>query len=308
MGQSAIAAGAMKFEISHRTAYTYRTPVVQSHHLVHLKPRSTLVQSVIRHSLMIEPAPVSQTEFTDVFGNSTSLLRIDEQHTEFVVHARSTVGIISCPPPALDQGIAWDKLDQLSVQADQPVDTEVRQYACRSRHAVTSHDIRAFGLASFPAGRPVLAGAMHLTRRIFEDFTFDPKATDVSTPVGRVLEIRRGVCQDFAHLAIAALRSIGLPSRYVSGYLMTRPPPGRAKLKGADASHAWLSVWSPEIGWVDFDPTNGIMPTGEHITLAYGRDYDDISPINGVLLGGGEQTMSVAVDVEPVECRETLNG
>lgn len=139
---------------------------------------------------------------------------------------------------------------------------------------------------------------MHLTRRIFEEFTFDPKATDISTPVARVLETRRGVCQDFAHLAIAAHRALGIPARYVSGYLMTRPPPGQAKLKGADASHAWLSVWSGAQGWVDFDPTNGIIPKGEHITLAYGRDYDDISPISGVLLGGGDQSMSVAVDVE----------
>jgi transglutaminase-like putative cysteine protease len=141
---------------------------------------------------------------------------------------------------------------------------------------------------------------MHLTRRIFEDFAFDATATDVSTPVARVLEMKRGVCQDFAHLAIAAHRALGIPARYVSGYLMTRPPPGQVKLKGADASHAWLSVWSPEQGWVDFDPTNGIIPGGEHITLAYGRDYEDISPISGVLLGGGDQTMSVAVDVEPV--------
>jgi transglutaminase-like putative cysteine protease len=300
VGKGAVTAGNMKFEVSHRTAYAYRAPVAQSHHLVHLKPRATATQSVFHHSLLIEPAPVSQTEITDVFGNSTSLLRIEDQHAEFVVHARSTVATTPLSPPVLDQGAAWETVACQPTRAGAPVDIEVRQFVCRSRHAAVSHDIRKFGLASFPAGRPVLAGAMHMARRIFEDFTFDPKATDVSTPVGRVLEIKRGVCQDFAHLAIAALRSIGLPARYVSGYLMTRPPPGQVKLKGADASHAWLSVWSPEAGWIDFDPTNGLIPIGEHITLAYGRDYDDISPLNGVLLGGGDQTMSVAVDVEPV--------
>lgn len=300
MGARAVAARAMKFEISHRTAYAYRAPVAQSHHLVHLKPRTTPTQSVLHHSLLIEPAPVSQTEITDVFGNNASLLRIDEQHAEFIVHARSTVVTTPPPPAVLDQGAGWEAVAQQPAGAGGLVDLELRQFSCRSRHAIASHDIRKFALQSFPPGRPVLLGAMHMTRRIYEDFAFDPKATDVSTPVGRVLEIKRGVCQDFAHLAIAAARSIGVPARYVSGYLMTRPPPGQPKLKGADASHAWLSVWSPEAGWVDFDPTNGIVPIGEHITLAYGRDYDDISPINGVLLGGGDQTMSVAVDVEPI--------
>ena len=300
MGQDAVAAGAMKFEVSHRTTYTYRAPVAQSHHLIHLKPRPTQTQSVIHHSLLIEPAPVSLTEITDVFGNSASLLRIEDAHTEFIVHARSTVAMTPQPPPVLDQGTAWEAIARLADRTSEAIDIDVRQFNCRSRHAAVSHDIRKFALLSFPPERPVLAGAMHLTRRIFEEFVFDPKATDVSTPVARVLEIKRGVCQDFAHLAIAALRSIGVPARYVSGYLMTRPPPGQVKLKGADASHAWLSVWSPEAGWVDFDPTNGIVPVGEHITLAYGRDYDDISPINGVLLGGGDQRMSVAVDVEPI--------
>ena len=140
---------------------------------------------------------------------------------------------------------------------------------------------------------------MTLTRHMFEEFSFDPAATDISTPVQKVLETKRGVCQDFAHLAIAALRSLRLPARYVSGYLLTRPPPGEVKLKGADASHAWISVWAPGSGWVDFDPTNGIIPSGEHITIGWGRDYEDICPIGGVLLGGGDQTMSVSVDVEP---------
>lgn len=300
MDAGTLATRHMRLEVSHRTSYQYRSPVAQSHHALHLRPRQLSRQKVVHHSLLIEPAPVSSIEMTDYFGNSTQLLRIDEQHTEFVVHARS---VIEVSAPQMPQLAESPPLDRAAVQArpnEAPRNVEVSEFVCRSRHVPVSHDIRSFAEASFSSNRSVFEGALHLTRRIFEDFTFDARATDVSTPVARVLEIRRGVCQDFAHLAIAALRSLGLPARYVSGYLMTRPPPGQAKLKGSDASHAWLSVWVPEFGWVDFDPTNGIIPSGEHITVAYGRDYEDISPISGVLLGGGDQTMSVAVDVEPL--------
>ena len=290
----------MKFEVSHRTSYQYRAPVAQSHHTVHLCPRRLPGQTVVRHSLLIEPAPVSRNEITDVFGNKVILLRIEDEHTEFVVHARSTIEIAKPTPPDIARSAPWEAVAGSGGQKLASIDFGTRQFVCRSRHVAFSRDIQRFAQASFRPGIPVLEGAMHLTRRIFEDFAFDATATDVSTPVARVLEMKRGVCQDFAHLAIAAHRTLGIPARYVSGYLMTRPPPGQIKLKGADASHAWLSVWSPEQGWVDFDPTNGIIPKGEHITLAYGRDYDDISPISGVLLGGGDQTMSVSVDVEPV--------
>lgn len=291
---------AKKFEVSHRTTYSYRSPVAQSYHLVHLKPRQLPSQSVIHHSLLIEPAPASNTEIMDVFGNSATLLRIEEQHSEFIVHARSTMEVSVTPPPDLTLGTPWEDVAGLARQPGAPIGIDVRQFTCRSRHTPVTHEIQGYARASFPARRPVLAGAMDLTRRIFNEFKFDPKATDISTPVARVLEIKRGVCQDFAHLAIASLRAIGLPARYVSGYLMTRPPPGQQKLKGADASHAWLSVWSPESGWVDFDPTNGMVPVGEHLTIAYGRDYEDISPISGVILGGGDQAMAVAVDVDPI--------
>ncbi len=290
----------MKFEVSHRTSYQYRAPVVQSHHVVHLRPRNSTTQTVVHHSLLIEPAPASSNEITDVFGNKVVLLRIEDEHTEFVVHARSTIEISKAPLPDIAMSSPWEVVAGVGRPKPAIIDIDVSQFVCRSRHVPLSRDIQRFAQASFPPGRPVLAGAMHLTRRIFQDFAFDATATDVSTPVARVLAMKRGVCQDFAHLAIAAHRALGIPARYVSGYLMTRPPPGQTKLKGADASHAWLSVWSPEHGWVDFDPTNGIIPIGEHITVAYGRDYDDISPISGVLLGGGDQTMSVAVDVEPV--------
>jgi transglutaminase-like putative cysteine protease len=299
MGPRALPAGNMKFEISHRTVYRYRRPVAQSQHQVHLRPRRSPQQSVLHHSLLINPAPAKRTDIQDYFGNTVSLLRIEDEHSEFVVHSRSTVEIMPAAVPDLAQTAAWEAVASIALPTDGGFDPQVLQFTCASRQTPNSRAIHNFALASFPVGRPVLAGAMELTSRIFKEFKFDPSATDVSTPVARVLELKRGVCQDFAHVGIAALRSIGIPARYVSGYLLTRPPPGQPKLAGSDASHAWLSVWAPECGWVDFDPTNGIIPSGEHITVAYGRDYEDISPVSGVLLGGGDQTMSVAVDVEP---------
>ena len=301
MGPGEVAAGAMRFEVSHRTTYSYRLPVAQSYHLVHLKPRAFERQAVVHHSLLIDPAPVIRTGIIDYFGNAATLLRIEDEHSELVVHSRSTIDVAA--PAAIDPAAttAWEDVTSRAHLPDGGNDAGVLQFACASRLTPASREVRAFARESFPAHRPVLAGAMHMTRRMFETFKFDPTATDVSTPIMRVLEIRRGVCQDFAHLAIAAHRTLGVPARYVSGYLLTRPPAGQVKLKGADASHAWLSVWAPETGWVDFDPTNGIMPNMEHITVAYGRDYEDISPISGVLLGGGDQRMSVAVDVEPLD-------
>ena len=301
MDACAFAVQSMKFEISHRTTYSYRRPVAQSQHLVHLHPRATPTQSVLLHSLLIEPAPVGRHELADAFGNIATVLHIKDEHSVFIVHARSTVVVTIGPPPILACSSTWEHVAELAAASIPSLDLDVVQYALPSRHTPISAQMIAFARASFAPRQPVLVGAMDLTRRIFSEFKFDPSATDVSTPISRVLEQRRGVCQDFAHLSLAALRALGIPARYVSGYLLTRPPPGHAKLKGSDASHAWLSVYAPETGWVDFDPTNGMIPIGEHITVAYGRDYDDISPISGILLGGGDQSMSVAVDVELAE-------
>jgi len=301
VGQSTIAARAMKLEVSHSTTYGYRLPVAQSHHLIHLEPRPLPRQTVVHHSLLIDPAPATRTGLIDDFGNPCVMLRIDEEHTEFGVHARSTVDITEPPDVELKSSCAWERVQEHARLSSGELDPDVLQFTCRSRQTPITRELVAFARPSFPPGRPVLAGAMELTSRIFTEFKFDPAATDISTPILRVLELKRGVCQDFAHLSIAALRSLGIPARYVSGYLLTRPPPGKEKLKGADASHAWLSVWAPETGWVDFDPTNGIMPSTEHVTVAYGRDYDDVCPISGILLGGADQRMNVAVDVEPVE-------
>lgn len=288
----------MIFEVSHRTSYRYRNPVAQSHHLVHLTPRPMPHQAVLRHAILIEPAPASRIDRRDEFGNEVSILIIDDEHTELVIHARSTVDVTPAAKPNLATSPPWEKVVGLAVRGNE-LDTDVLQFACGSRHTRLARPILQFAQASFPPGRPVLEGAWDLTMRIFKTFAFDSTATDISTPVIEVLAKKRGVCQDFAHLSLAAFRALGLPARYVSGYLLTQPPPGQPRLQGADASHAWVSVWSPGVGWVDFDPTNGVIPSGEHITVAFGRDYDDVSPIGGVLLGGGDQVISVAVDVLP---------
>jgi transglutaminase-like putative cysteine protease len=287
----------MIFEVSHRTAYAYRKPVLQSQHILHLAPREGPCQRVLRHALLIEPAPSAQVERLDYFGNGTAILTVDDEHCELIIHARSTVEVRAPELPILALSAPWEQVASRALRNKREIDVGVLQFVSASRHTRVGAEVLAYARPSFPPNRPILEAALELARRIYDDFTFDSTATDISTPVSHVLQERRGVCQDFAHLAIACLRGLGLPARYVSGYLLTFPPPGMEKLQGADASHAWLSVWAPEVGWVDFDPTNGVIPTEEHITVAYGRDYDDVSPVSGVLLGGSRQTMSVAVDV-----------
>lgn len=287
----------MIYDVSHRTIYAYRKPVLQSQHLLHLAPRTGPHQGVLRHSLLIEPAPKSKVEHTDYFGNDTSILTIEDEHSELVIHARSTVEVHAPDLPMLALSTPWEKVAGKALLSNSGLDIGVLQFVSASRHTRFIAEALDYARPSFALGRPILEAALDLTRRIFKEFKFDSTATDISTPVAHVLLERRGVCQDFAHLAITCFRSLGLPARYVSGYLLTYPPPGMEKLQGADASHAWISVWTPEVGWVDFDPTNGVMPAEEHVTVAYGRDYDDVSPISGVLLGGSRQSMSVAVDV-----------
>lgn len=289
----------MIFEVSHKTFYRYSAPVVQSHHVTHLEPCDHGRQKVLRHSLLIEPAPASRTSLKDYFGNPISILAIEQSHTELLLHARCTVEVTA--PPALDisRSMLWNEIAAAPGMTQGVTDLSVIQYACPSRWAPKLREVIAYAVPSFPQGRPVLEGVQDLTRRIHADFTYDPRVTDVTTGVKEVLRLGRGVCQDFAHLEISCLRALGLPARYVSGYLLTHPPEGRDKLVGADASHAWISAWAPETGWVDFDPTNNMMPRDEHITIAIGRDYGDVSPISGILLGGGGHSVDVAVDVTP---------
>lgn len=290
----------MMLDVSHRTYYKYTSPVVQSQHLIHLSPRSTERQTIRHHSLIIEPAPATRYDGVDAFGNKMAILDIELPHKEFVLHARSTVETIAPAYVDFRTTTPWEKLDDAQAGTGSAIPIDVTQYRCVSRLTMPSLGIADYAAQSFTPGRALLDAAMDLTLRIYDEFTFDSTATDVSTPIHEVFRHKRGVCQDFAHFALACCRAMRVPARYVSGYILTRPPPGQPRLQGADASHAWISVWSPETGWIDLDPTNGIAVSDEHVMVACGRDYDDVSPISGLLLGGGDHDVAVAVDVVPV--------
>jgi transglutaminase-like putative cysteine protease len=289
----------MIFEVSHKTVYHYTAPVAQAHHLVHLAPRPHERQRIISHMLLVDPAPAARNDFVDYFGNPASTVTIESIHSELLIHSRSLIEVTAAPPVNLTQSEPWDKVAAQLAPTKKPYDIQVIQYLMPSQHTGAPDALIDFARASFPPGRPILECARDLTHRIFTEFTYDDGATDVATTIDELLKIRRGVCQDFAHLLIGAMRAFCLPARYVSGYLMTTPPAGKDRLIGADASHAWVSVWSPKSGWVDFDPTNDVIPKDEHITIAYGRDFQDVSPVTGVLLGGGAHQIEVAVDVVP---------
>ncbi|MEL0029062.1 MAG: transglutaminase family protein, partial [Perlucidibaca sp.] len=223
-------------------------------------------------------------------------------HQSLTITAELQIEVLSRPQPDLEISLPWDEVVDTCRYAGRPQPhLDVLPFRQESPHVRIKHDFARYAADCFPAGRPVLAGARALMEQIHDEFTFDAEATHVGTPLMEVLEQRRGVCQDFAHLMIACLRSLGLPARYVSGYLLTQPPPGQPRLIGADASHAWISVWCPRTGWVDFDPTNRVIPDDQHITLAWGRDFSDVSPLRGVIIGGGSHTLDVEVTVLPLE-------
>jgi transglutaminase-like putative cysteine protease len=225
---------------------------------------------------------------------------VQEAHSKLTVTAVSKVHVAPLASPEAHETPAWETVrDQLHAPSTSR-ELEACQFCFDSPHVKLSGELASYALPSFPAGRPILEGAMDLMRRIREEFAYDPAATTVSTPLDTVLRLRRGVCQDFAHLQIGCLRALGLAARYVSGYLLTMPPPGQPRLIGADASHAWLGVYCGERGWVDLDPTNNVIPSTNHITLAWGCDYSDVCPIKGVFIGGGHHAMDVWVDVLPL--------
>lgn len=288
------------YQVTHRTTFTYTQPVAISHHVLRLALRSHPRQHCLRSAIDIDPAPSVRSNRTDYFGNPLTHLTIQTPHSALVVEAQTLVDVVKPDLIHLDQSLPWDQVIQQLQGSTDAVELDAQQYLYDSPYVTLDDATYDFVCDCFSPGRPVLAGVMDLTSRIFRDFTYEGGVTDVSTPVQDVLISRKGVCQDFAHLEIAALRSFGLPARYISGYLLTHPPEGQEKLIGADASHAWLSVWCPDVGWVDFDPTNNCIPGDEHITVAWGRDYGDVSPINGFMVGGGQHTPTVSVDVSPV--------
>jgi transglutaminase-like putative cysteine protease len=291
----------MDYLVRHRTTYRYLQDVSHSWHLAHLRPRSTPTQDVHDSNIRLSLAPATRVGREDYFGNPCEWFSIDQAHTRLEVVAESSVSVAPAPERVSRESLPWEKARGM---LEDPADEDTRyavQFIFDSPLTAFESDVAAYGAVSFPPGRPLLAGAMELMNRIHKDFRYDTTVTDVSTPVDRVFEIRAGVCQDLAHAGIAALRAIGLPARYVSGYLMTRPPPGRTRLLGADASHAWFSVWAPPFGWVDLDPTNDLVVSEMHVTAAWGRDYSDVAPVSGIILGGHDHVVDVGVDVIPTD-------
>jgi len=290
----------MKFRIRHTTQYRYSEPVSLCHNVAHLRPRATATQNCLSTQLSVSPLPSRSHAWEDLFGNRQDYFSIQEPHSELTVTALSEVEVMSARD-LLDSAfpIAWEQaLEHLRQTADPQV-LEARQFTLESNFIELSAAIADYAACSFTAGRPLLEAVHDVMQRIHRDFTYDPHFSSIATPLHQVLEHRRGVCQDFAHMAIACLRSCGLAARYVSGYLETLPPPGEEKLVGADASHAWFGVYVPYQGWVDFDPTNDQIPAEQYITAAWGRDYADVAPLKGVLFGGGDKhQLDVAVDVE----------
>lgn len=289
------------YKITHRTTYDYAAPVVQSRHLLYLTPRQTPQQTRARNSLLVEPAPTSKVEQLDYFGNAAVHIALERDHTRFTATAQSEVAVSATPKIDFKATSPWREVANRRVDRVRGFDRSIIDFTAFSPLATPTLDIRRFAEETLPADAPILVAAQALMSRIHDEFRYDPTSTDISTPVVQVLEQRSGVCQDFAHIGIAALRALGLPARYVSGYIRTHPPEGKERLIGADASHAWFSVWAPETGWVDFDPTNNLVQSDDHVTVAYGRDFADVSPISGVLLGGGDHTVSVSVDVAPMD-------
>jgi transglutaminase-like putative cysteine protease len=290
----------MRYSVRHRTTFAYEQSVSVSHHVLHLTPRNFARQTCFNSRIDVDPVPAVLSQGEDYFGNIVQYLTVHEPHHRFMVEANSTVEVIAEREPCeLAGSPSWEAMART---AREPTSAALQafEFAFDSPYVLASTAVRQFALESFSPNRPLLEASMDLTRRIYEEFEYRGGVSDVSTPVADVLTMRQGVCQDFAHLAIACLRSLGLPARYISGYLLTHPAEGKPKLVGADASHAWFSVWSGESGWVDFDPTNNLMPGIEHITVAWGRDYGDVSPINGFIVGGNQHRVTVAVDVNPL--------
>jgi len=287
----------VNYQIRHETRYRYTEAVTNSQHDLHLLPRALPQQHCLSSGLDIKPAPTVCQERVDYFGNRATHLVLAAAHTALTVIAQSRVEVVAPGTLVPEEDIAWE--EAVAEIARRHTDLHAQEMSFPSPFIVPWDDLRRYTRLSFPAGQPMLSACLALMRRLRDDFTYDPRATTITTPLHEVFTKRRGVCQDLAHLMIACLRSLGLSARYVSGYLVTSPPHGQPRQVGADASHAWLSVCSPRFGFVDLDPTNNTIVGDRHITLAIGRDFGDVTPLRGVILGGGRHDLHVAVDVVP---------
>ncbi len=289
----------MDYSIRHSTHYQYEHPVGSSYQSLHLTPREFTRQTVAYTNIEVSPTPQNLESRVDFFGNRVTDLFIRDPHDELLILAESRVTVRELEDVLLDLSPSWEQTAVLAREARSEDARDAGRYCFPSPH-ITIDGAYLYAADLMTPGKPLLRLAMELTAQIYTDFEYRGGVTDVYTPIPEVLDARAGVCQDFAHVGIACLRAYGLPARYVSGYLLTRPPAGQPRLTGADASHAWFSVWCPEFGWIDFDPTNNIQAQTEHITLSWGRDYSDVSPTRGYIHGGGTQTLNVAVDVVPI--------
>ena len=286
----------MKYTISHKTTYEYNEPVGVCHNIARLIPRNSKTQVCNSSSVTIFPRPDVINNYEDFFGNKVMYFSIDKEHDSLEVHVTSVIE---------KKSLAVEKISTATISGienelefNDAGSTEVRQYIFPTSMTMWNKNIQDYALRSFETGRPVYDATKELMTRIFTDFEFKSGATSVATPVALVMDERKGVCQDFAHIAISGLRSVGLPVRYVSGYIETISPKGKEKLVGADASHAWFSVYITGMGWVDFDPTNNVIAGDQHITIGWGRDYADIAPLKGIILSSGTHELKVEVDVK----------
>lgn len=291
----------MVFQIIHKTTYKYASSVSVGSHVACLSPRTLPSHRCEQFELRITPRPATLSTRIDYFGNQLTYFTVQEPHKRLVVEARSLVVIENKPSPRPQDSIAWEEVAQAIRRDHSAPGLEAYQFIFESPRIQAKSEFAAYAQRSFTPGRPFAEALLDLTARIHHDFEFDSKATNVRTSPEEVFRKRRGVCQDFAQLQIACLRSLNLAARYVSGYLRTYPPPGGVRLVGADASHAWASAYCPGSGWLDVDATNNVVPSNGHVTLAWGRDYGDVSPLRGMILGGREHTLRVGVDMKPLD-------
>ncbi len=289
----------MRYRVRHATRYTYAHPVDLAGHMLHISPRPLPMQTVLRSAITVRPAAVRTTTGLDHFGNAVTWLFLATPHARFEVVADSLVDVSFPPPPAADVTPPWEQV-VAEAREGGPGAWEASEFIFDSPHAAADASAGAYVAPFFTPGRPILSCLLALNSAINRDFAFKSGVTGIATTVAQVVKQRAGVCQDFSHMMISGLRCLGLPARYVSGYIRTRPPPGGVKRQGADASHAWVGVWlGRKLGWVDLDPTNDLVVHEEHVVLGWGRDFSDISPVRGIILGGGKHKLKVGVDLDP---------
>ncbi|QEG24585.1 transglutaminase family protein [Mariniblastus fucicola] len=291
----------MKYSVTHTTRYDYPGDVAIGYNIVHLQPGNWTGQTCEKFRLLVTPEPLSITQRTDYFGNQSAQFNVEQPHRRLTITAKCVVDVERPEPPEYSTTSPWETIVAALVETATQEELDAVQFACPSPGISAFSGLEEYARISFPAGRPILEASVDLTRRIFEEFKYDPNATSVTSEIREAFEKRSGVCQDFAHFQIGCLRSLGIPARYVSGYIRTIPPEGQEALVGADASHAWASVWCGRaIGWVDLDPTNNQIVSNDHITVAIGREYSDVCPVKGVIVGNAAQSLAVAVSVEPI--------